>query len=84
MLTNLKKILIIEIQGKVFDIFVSFPSFFELNTNTHTHTHTSHFTLQIYIILFFCNIILFKIYVICIKTPFVIISIIEPEFTKTN
>jgi len=53
MLTNLKKILIIEIQGKVFDIFVSFPSFFELNTNTHTHTHTSHFTLQIYIILFF-------------------------------
>ena len=62
-LQTFKKILIIEIQGKVFNSFVSFHSFFELNT----HTHTSHFKLQIYIILLFCNIILFKIYVIYIK-----------------
>jgi len=45
-LQTFKKILIIEIQGKVFNSFVSFHSFFELNT--HAHTHFSFYTTNIY------------------------------------
>jgi len=55
-LQTFKKILIIEIQGKVFNSFVSFHSFFELNTHTHTHTLL---ILNYKYILSFCFVILF-------------------------
>jgi hypothetical protein len=53
-LQTFKKILIIEIQGKVFNSFVSFHSFFELNTHTHTLL-----ILHYKYILSFCFVILF-------------------------